>query len=109
MELANIQEYDDRYGKKLVFHSERYTFLTGLHGAGADIQTIKTLLLIGSLIALIIFFQIIRYYQQHQQSDKIYQSYLKFINKLNHAGLLVKISEDPETIKSKAIKRFPEQ
>jgi len=61
------------------------------------------------LLALIIFFQIIRYYQQHQQSDKIYQSYLKFINKLNHAGLLVKISEDPETIKSKAIKRFPEQ
>lgn len=43
MILAEIPEYDDRYGEKLVFHSERHTFCTDLHAAGVDIKAIQSL------------------------------------------------------------------
>lgn len=40
---AGIQEFDDRYGEKLVLHSTRHTFCTSLHKAGKDLKTIQSL------------------------------------------------------------------
>lgn len=66
-------------------------------------------LLIGSLTTLIILFQISHLYRLHQQTDKVYQSYSKFINKLNSAGMTARLSDGPEAIKQKAIHHYPEQ
>ncbi|MCW8932134.1 MAG: DUF3488 and transglutaminase-like domain-containing protein [Gammaproteobacteria bacterium] len=66
-------------------------------------------LLIGSITGLIIIFQIIHIYRNHQQKDIVYKNYSKFIEKLNYAGMSLQLSEGPEAIKQKAIKKFPKQ
>ena len=43
LEQASIQEYDDRYNEKIVFHSLRHTFCSTLHENGEDLKTIQSL------------------------------------------------------------------
>ena len=43
LEQAGIQEYDDRYNEKIVFHSLRHTFCSTLHENGEDLKTIQSL------------------------------------------------------------------
>lgn len=43
LRLAEIPEYDDRYGERLVFHSLRHTFCSQLINNGIDMATVKDL------------------------------------------------------------------
>jgi len=43
LEQADIQQYDDRYNEKIVFHSLRHTFCSTLHENGEDLKTIQSL------------------------------------------------------------------
>jgi len=66
-------------------------------------------LLIGGIAALLVLFQLIRLYQSYQQIDRVYRYYAKFIEKLNRAGLSVKLSDGPESVKRQAIRKLPQQ
>ena len=92
----------------LGYDKTKQSLLLKIMGLNANWQTL-ILLLLGGMISLVIIFQLIHFYQQHQKTDKIYQNYLKFIKKLNQAGMSVQISEGPEAIKLQAIKQFPQQ
>jgi len=92
----------------LGYDQTKQNLLLKLMGLSIGWQTL-VFLLIGSLTVLLIIFQIVHYHQLHKQTDKVYLAYLKFIKKLNKAGLAVALSEGPESIKKKAIKHFPEQ
>ena len=92
----------------LGYDQTKQNLLLKLMGFSADWQTL-ILLLIGSMAALIILFQSIYFFRRHQQTDKVYNNYLKFIRKLNHAGMSVQLNEGPEAVKQQAIEQFPGQ
>ncbi len=91
----------------LGYDQTKQNLLLKLMGFSANWQTL-IFLLIGSMAGLFILFQIIYFFRLYQQTDKVYQYYLKFIHKLNHAGLSVQLNEGPEAVKHQAIKQFPE-
>lgn len=66
------------------------------------------ILLISGMFVVFILLQLISFYSRFQNMDQVYQYYLKFINKLNAAGMSISLSEGPYAIKQQAIKKFPE-
>ena len=87
--------------------SKQYLLLK-LMGLNADWQTL-IFLLIGGLLLIIVIFQLLHIYLSYKKTDKVYYYYLKFIKKLNKAGLKVQTSEGPQAIAQRAAKRFPHQ
>ncbi|RKZ92902.1 MAG: hypothetical protein DRQ43_08600 [Gammaproteobacteria bacterium] len=92
----------------LGYDKTKQSLLLQLMGFNADWQTL-IFLLIGAMIFLVIIFQLIQFYQQYKKNDQVYFHYLKFIKKLNNAGMSVQISDGPEAIKLQASKLFPQQ
>jgi len=92
----------------LGYDKTKQGLLLKLMGLTANWQTLIFLLMAG-MISLVIIFQLIQFYQHYKNTDKVYRHYLKFIKKLNNAGMSLQISEGPEAIKQQAIKKFPEK
>ncbi len=92
----------------LGYDQTKQNLLLKLMGLSSGWQTL-IFVLIGSLTVLLIIFQAIQYHHRHKQTDKVYLAYIKFINKLNQAGLQVALSDGPESVKKKAVNYFPVQ
>ena len=91
----------------LGYDQNKQNVLLKLLGFSASWQTL-IILLVSGLVAVIMIFQLHRYYKNYQQIDRVYRSYLKLIKKLNKAGLGIKLSDAPVAVKQKAIQQFPE-
>ncbi|MCU7940784.1 MAG: DUF3488 and transglutaminase-like domain-containing protein [gamma proteobacterium symbiont of Bathyaustriella thionipta] len=92
----------------LGYDKSKQGLLLKLMGLNTHWQTLIFLLL-AAMISLVVIIQLVNIYQQHRKTDKVYHHYLKFINKLNRAGMSLQISEGPEAVKQKAIIQFPQQ
>ncbi len=92
----------------LGYDKSKQTLLLKLMGLNADWQTL-IFLLIGGLLLIIVIFQLLHIYLSYKKTDKVYYYYLKFIKKLNQAGLKADSSEGPQALAQRAAKRFPQQ
>jgi len=92
----------------LGYDTNKQSLLLNFMGFKANWQTL-IFFLIGGLIFVVIALQLISFYQRYQRIDKVYYAYVKFIKKLNQAGLPITLSDAPEAIKQRACKQFPQQ
>jgi len=95
----------------LGYDKTKQGLLLKLMGLNDSLQTLM-LLLITSISGLLIIFQANNLYKQYKEKDRVYETYLLFIKKLNKKGLLISSAkginnEGPEAIKIRAIKKFP--
>jgi len=92
----------------LGYDQSKQNLLLKLMGLNADWQTL-IFLLIGGLLLIIVIFQLLHVYLSYKKTDKVYYYYLKFIKKLNQAGLKADMSEGPQALAQRAAKHFPQQ
>jgi len=90
----------------LGYDQSKQNLLLKLMGIQADWQHL-IILLISGLTLVFISLKTFSFYQQYHQTDKVYYFYLKFISRLNHAGMSIELSETPYQIKQQAINKFP--
>ena len=90
----------------LGYDQTKQNSLLTIMGFKADWKNL-IIVLISGMFMVFILLQIISFYTGFKNIDQVYHYYLKFINKLNAAGMSIKLSEGPYAIKQRAIKKFP--
>ena len=90
----------------LGYDKSQQELLLKLMGFSANWQNLILFLMAGTAMLFLIF-QLVYFFNNKQQTELVFIWYQKFINKLNKAGMKIPLSEGPESIRMRAIIKFP--